>query len=202
MIRESFFTEVNELSIATKSSSSFISEKLTHATCMDKLIDDEIDALTSESTSIEEISNEKTKDVIDERFDFESPALESGKVAKHGVTISPDNCLLEKPQLATTKVAEMKSSSPGVAKEHALQIVVKGGFKGKVNDACESPVVSKTEMLRSETTTPISVEKHNLDEDDLEYDTSDSTCHKKYGLIRYRSLRDHNGRYFLVVKIR
>ncbi len=175
---------MNELSIATKSSSSFIPEKLIQATSMDKLMDKEIDALTSESTIIDE----KTQNVIEERCDLETPVPETARVAQNSIAVSPDN--------------EPASSKVTVAKEHALQIVVKGGFKGKVNDDNESPDLSKKEILRSETTTPISVDKHNLDDEDLEFDTSDSTCHKKYGLIRYRSLRDHNGRYFLVVKIR
>jgi hypothetical protein len=37
---------------------------------------------------------------------------------------------------------------------------------------------------------------------DSDFDDSESSPHKRLGLIRYRSLRDHNGRYYLVVKIR
>lgn len=42
----------------------------------------------------------------------------------------------------------------------------------------------------------------NNDEVDSDNDGSEGSQHKKFGLIRYRSLRDHNGRYYLVVKIR
>ena len=60
-----------------------------------------------------------------------------------------------------------------------------------------------TEPLRDETNTPdLSDRGTNEVVEDSDFEDSESSHHRRLGLIRYRSLRDHNGRYYLVVKIR
>ena len=51
--------------------------------------------------------------------------------------------------------------------------------------------------FRSEVSLPIS----NDGSKDSTTTPTSSSKHKNLGLVRYRSLRDHNGRYYLVVKI-
>ena len=115
----------------------------------------------------------------------------------------------------------LSSKSP-VTKEHILQIIVKGLKNNKTDESHET-------VLRSDVNTPSassSVQNDEVDrmpnndevdkttqvddvdkttrndEVDSDNDGSEGSQHKKFGLIRYRSLRDHNGRYYLVVKIR
>ena len=104
----------------------------------------------------------------------------------------------------------LSSKSP-VTKEHILQIIVKG-LKGSKDDSCSAQAPPGEPLFRSEVSTPMSVSQMTSHEDvgqvtshddvDSDMEGSDSSTHKKFGLIRYRSLRDHNGRYYLVVKIR
>ena len=102
-----------------------------------------------------------------------------------------------------------------MTKEHILQIIVKG-LKGSKDESCGSVQASGEPMFRSEVSTPMTthedvgqVTSHedvgqvtSHDDVDSDMEGSESCRHKKFGLIRYRSLRDHNGRYYLVVKIR
>lgn len=163
---------MNELSLATKSASSFIPEQLIETpkeTCNEK--------------KIRHVIKEKSHSEVDTALARPKLLLSSQKPE-----VSKES---SQPLLATHFPEPGKST---LVKQHALQIVVKGKM-------CEDSI-SKDETLRSEAATPVSVDRHNTEDEDFEYDTTDNTCHKKYGLIRYRSLRDHNGRYFLVVKIR
>jgi hypothetical protein len=103
----------------------------------------------------------------------------------------------------------LSSKSP-VTKEHILQIIVKG-LKGSKEESCSVEAPGEP-LFRSEVSTPMSVSQMTSHEDvaqvtshedvDSDLEGSESSTHKKFGLIRYRSLRDHNGRYYLVVKIR
>ncbi len=114
----------------------------------------------------------------------------------------------------------LSSKSP-VTKEHILQIIVQGMKSNKSNDDLSKNVdtskmvetsqmvdtpktVEPSLMTRSEVNTPTTVDGRRHHDDGVDSDTegSESSSHKKFGLVRYRSLRDHNGRYYLVVKIR
>ena len=102
----------------------------------------------------------------------------------------------------------LSSKSP-VTKEHILQIIVKG-LKGSKDDSYSAQAPTGEPLFRSEVSTPMSVSQMTSHQDvvtshddvDSDMEGSESCRHKKFGLIRYRSLRDHNGRYYLVVKIR
>ena len=113
----------------------------------------------------------------------------------------------------------LSSKSP-VTKEHILQIIVQGMKSNKSNDESSKTVESskvvdtsqsvdtaktvESSLTRSEVNTPTTVDDRRHHDDGVDSDTegSESSSHKKFGLVRYRSLRDHNGRYYLVVKIR
>ena len=111
-----------------------------------------------------------------------------------------------------------------VTKEHILQILVQGLNKNRAsnvdgdddNDGDDVSVANTTTQAATSTPTPtptprndveaptptLSVDRTTNDHVDSDCEDSDSSHQRRLGLIRYRSLRDHNGRYYLVVKIR
>ena len=81
--------------------------------------------------------------------------------------------------------------------QHSLKIEVEG-LKNQ-NTELQKSLEDKTleaekceTAFRSEVSLPIS---------NGSKDSTTTSKHKNLGLVRYRSLRDHNGRYYLVVKI-
>ena len=86
--------------------------------------------------------------------------------------------------------------------QHSLKIEVEG-LKSQ-NTELQKSLEDKTleaekceTAFRSEVSLPIS----NDGSKDSTTTPTSSSKHKNLGLVRYRSLRDHNGRYYLVVKI-
>ena len=118
----------------------------------------------------------------------------------------------------------LTTKSP-VTKEHILQILVKGLNKNRASNVdgddvgadhdcgdtvsvahttTQAPTPSQTPRTDIEAPTPtLSVDRTTTDDHaDSDCEDSDGSHQRRLGLIRYRSLRDHNGRYYLVVKIR